>query len=79
MRSRQSNALQIKIRTICHGDTMSRQHPAIAPQVLEQVAKCCGLQTTDAEFRRFDEVTYAIQSAIRNLCFSDTARRSLGQ
>lgn len=79
LRRKQENALRTKIYTICHGHNMSATHPNIIPQVLEEVRKCCGLQTTDDDFETFNQTNFAVHSAIRNLCFSDLTQQTKSQ
>ena len=77
LRSRQSHALNSKIRTICHADRMARSHPAVASQILEAAKGCCGLQVTDSAFTILDERINEIMAKIRNLCFDDQSRRTI--
>jgi hypothetical protein len=77
LRWRQSDALNSKIRTICHADTMGRGRPAIAAQLVEEARKCCGLPTSDADFKALDRQINEIMSSIRNLCFDDLTRRNI--
>ena len=77
LRSRQSHALNSKIRTICHANNMASSHPAVASQILEEAEGCCGLQATDAAFKILDQRINEITAKIRNLCFDDLSRRTI--